>query len=76
MVCPSGHRRKLLEEQIGKLETWMASHNTEPELSRLVAEYLRGGGRRTFARMRVPRELKELGRTQDRIGWRNFTEGK
>ena len=54
----------------------MASHNTAPELSRLVAEYLRGGGQRTFARMRVPRELKELGRTQDRIGWRNFTEGK
>ena len=26
--------------------------------------------------MRVPSELKELGRTQDRIGWRNFTEGK
>ena len=26
--------------------------------------------------MYVPRELKELGRTQDRIGWRNFTEGK
>ena len=57
----------------------MVLHNKEPELAQLVAlvaEYLRGGGRRTFARMRVPSELKELGRTQDRIGWRNFTEGK
>ena len=76
MVYPSSHRRKLLEEQICKLKTWMALHNTEPGLLRLVAEYFRGGGQKTFARMRVTRELKELGRTQDRIGWRNFTEGK
>ena len=41
-----------------------------------MAEYLRGGRHRTFAKMHVPRELKELGRTQDRIGWQNFTEGK
>ena len=76
MECPNSHRRALLGEQVRKLETWMASHSTEPELARLVAEYLRGGGRRKFARMYVPRGLKELGRTQDRIGWRNFTEGK
>ena len=68
MECPSSHRRALLEEQICKLETWMASHSTEPALARLVAEYLRGGRQRTFARMYVPRELKELDRTQDRIG--------
>ena len=76
MVCLSGHRQKLLEEQICKLETWMALHSTEPALAQLVAEYLRGDGRRKFTRMYVPRELKELGRTQDRIGWRNFTKGK
>ena len=76
MECPNSHRRALLGEQVRKLETWMAAHSTEPELARLVAEYLRGGGRRKFARMYVPRGLKELGRTQDRIGWRNFTEGK
>ena len=34
MECPSSHRRALLEEQICKLETWMASHSTEPELAR------------------------------------------
>ena len=76
IVCPSGHRRKVLEEQICKLKTWMASHNTEPELAQLVAGYLRGGGRRTFAMMCVPRALKELSRTQGRIGWRNFTQVK
>ena len=76
MVCPNVQRWKLLEEQIRKLEAWMASHSTEPQLARLVAEYPRRGGRKKIAKLYVPRELRELARTQDKIGWRNFREGK
>ena len=68
MVCPNVQRWKLLEEQIRKLEAWMASHSKEPQLARLVAEYPRRGGRKKIAKLYVPRELKELARTHCRIG--------
>ena len=54
----------------------MASHHTEPQLTQLVAVYLQEVGRRTFAKLYVLRELKDLARTQDKIGWRNFIKGK
>ena len=53
MVCPNSQRQKLLEEQICKLEAWMASHYTEPQLARLVVEYLRRGGRKNRKTVRA-----------------------
>ena len=77
MVCPNRQRRQLLEEQIRKLEDWMESHYTDPELGRMVGQYLRGRSRRKFASLSCnSRQLLILAKTQDMIGWRNFTEGK
>ena len=54
----------------------MVLHNRELELAQLVTGYLRRGRSRKLAQKYMPRDLKELTRMQDRIGWRNFTEGK
>ena len=52
----------------------MASHSADSELAQLVAEYFRGRGRRKFVKLHVPRKLRDLVRTQDKTGRRNFTE--
>ena len=77
MVCPCSNRTRLFTEHVTKLAEWMHTHHTDPELAPLITEYLRGRGRTKFERLSdVPRYLKGLARTQDAIGWRNFTEGK
>ena len=55
----------------------MESHYTDPALGRMVGGYLRGRGRRKFRNLPcTSRQLMILAKTQDMIGWRNFTEGK
>ena len=59
------------------IEEWMECHYTDPLLSEMVVWYLRGRGRRKLLQYPgLPPSLKGLAQMQDRIGWRNFTEGK
>ena len=77
MVCRNADRTKLLEEHISMIEEWMECHYTDPLISEMVVWYLRGRGRRKLLQYPgLPPSLKSLAQTQDRIGWRNFTEGK
>ena len=65
MVCPYKNMTRLFKEQVKKLNKWMHTHHTDPELAPLITEHLLGRG-----------EVKGLAKTQDAIGWRNFTKGK
>ena len=60
-----------------QLSEWMHTHHTDLELVLLITEYLLGRGKVKFARLPdLPSYFKGLARTQDAMGWRNFTEGK
>ena len=78
MVCRSKGRSGMFEEHVRKIEEWMESHYTDPDLGDLVVYYLRGRGRRKFAQLAkgYTRPYQDLAQAQDRIGWRHFTEGK
>ena len=77
MVCPCENRTKLFREQVRSFEEWMHTHHTDPELVPLVTDYLLGRGSTKFIRLSdLPRYFRGLALSQDKIGWRNFTEGK
>ena len=74
-------RRKLYSQSIDKLEDWLERNDTKPELAEMVIKYLRGRGKVTMSscyrgkrtnRSRLWRLTKE----HDRLGWKNFTEGR
>jgi len=77
MVCPSVERTTLFAKQVDELEEWMKTHYTHPELRKAVRIYLRNRGRRKFsAIIGLSHRMQRVARSQDRIGWRHFTEGK
>ena len=76
MVCPC-ENMKLFREQVRSFEEWMHTHHTDPELVPLVTDYLLGRGSTKFIHLSdLPRYFRGLALSQDKIGWRNFTEGK
>ena len=77
MVCRSAGRSGMFEEHVLKIEEWMETHYTDPELSILVLNYLHGRGRQKLTQLaKRCRRFQGLAQAQDRIGWRHFTEGK
>lgn len=66
-----------LDRSIDLLECWLSLSDTEPLLKRVLVEFARGRGRRRMSGMveRMGEEWKEIGRTQDLIGWRRYLEG-
>ena len=77
MVCRSEGRTRLFEVQVQKIAEWMEAHHTHPLLRRLLAQYLCGRGAKIFDHLKyLHPEAQALAQAQDRIGWRNFTEGK
>ena len=75
MICSNKDRTRLLEEHVSQSQEWMETHYTDPDLSSLVVDYLRGRSKRQFVNLGVPDHIRRLSQTQDTIGWRNFTEG-
>ena len=61
---------------MSQIEEWMETHYTDPDLSSLVVDYLRGRSKRQFVNLGAPDHIRRLSQAQDAIGWRNFTEGK
>ena len=47
-VCPSLHRRKILQQIISSLADWMKDNYTHPELIEKVPEFLRAQGGKLF----------------------------
>ena len=67
----------MLQQSIVELETWMEDHCTHPGLREYVPIYLAYRGQRDFDSLPgMTNEFSPIAKDQDKIGWRNFTEGK
>jgi hypothetical protein len=77
MLCPDKDRTRLLLENVDELVKWMEKdEKTDPELAYWIPKYILMGGDKPFSALgRMSPKLLSLANSQDRIGWRNFTEG-
>ncbi len=77
-VCPCEDRTRLLVEMTDDLEAWMAKGGkTNPEIVYWVPKYILFRGTKRFEDMgHMSPMMRELARSQDKIGWRNFMEGR
>jgi hypothetical protein len=77
MLCPDKDRTRLLIDNVEKLSKWMeADRRTDPELAYWIPKYILMQGDKPFSTLGyISPKLKALAESQDRIGWRNFTEG-
>lgn len=77
-VCPDEDRTRLLQEMTEDMGKWMGSRdNTYSEIAYWVPKYILCRGTRKFSELGAmsPR-MRQLAASQDRIGWRNFMEGR
>ena len=75
--CEEAGRVDALKRSIDWLEDWLREAGTEPNLRECLIEYARGRGHERMediARGMGP-GFREMGRSQDKIGWRRFMEG-
>ena len=76
-VCPSPHRRKLLQGSILTLTDWMKDNYTHPKLVEKVPDFLRAQGRELFTDLvTMPRSMQRIAHAAKNIGWTYFTKGK
>jgi len=77
MLCPDDDRTRLLKEQVANLQKWLEKDdNTEMELAYWIPKYILMRGTKPFAEMGdMSDSMYQLAKSQDKIGWRRFTEG-
>ena len=77
-MCPSEGRTKLFLDTTDKLEAWLNSdEKTESELSFWIPKYILLICTRSLLDMGlVSPQMRRLAKSQDKIGWRNFMEGR
>ena len=70
-VCPCEDRTRLLTEMTDDLEKWMAKGDkTNPEIAYWVPKYILFRGTKRFEDMGyMSPMMRELARSQDKIGW-------
>ena len=63
---------------MGQLETWLnKDEKTKPELAFWIPKYILMRGTKNFPDMGLMSpQMRRLARSQDKIGWRNFMEGR
>ena len=76
-ACEEAGRVDALKRSIDWLEDWLREAGTEPNLREYLIEYARG---RVHERMEdiargIGPGFREMGISQDKIGWRRFMEG-
>ena len=64
-------------ETIKNMELWLRSAETDPIRVSCICEYARGRGGRSMQEVCRNQHIRyrKLGQSQDKIGWRRFTEG-
>ena len=81
LLCKNDTRRKLHFESIVKFETWLKKRKTDPEITSLLVQYLKGPGEVTMVSCLSCRAakldmLQQLASEQDRLGFQNLSEGR
>ena len=77
MICLDTDRTRLLTEQTNELSKWLDQDNkTESELAYWLPKYILMRGDKHFSEMGdMSNKMREIAQSQDKIGWRKFTEG-
>jgi hypothetical protein len=77
MLCPNNGRTKLLIENTDKLSKWLEKDDmTVLELAYWIPKYILMRGNKPFAELgATSAKMLALAKSQDIIGWHNFTEG-
>jgi hypothetical protein len=77
MRCPDEDRARLLIKNVDELEKWMETDGrTDPELIYWIPKYILMRNNKPLSHMgHMSAGMQALAESQDRIGWRNFTEG-
>ena len=78
LVCPKEDRNQLMKESTEELEKWLIRNdNTNAEIAYWVPKYILCHGTRRFQDLGVMSgDMHHLAVSQDKIGWRNFMEGR
>ena len=77
-LCPSEDRTKLLVESTEELQDWLIQDNkTEGELAYWIPKYILVRGTKNMAELGcMSPQMSQLAKSQDIIGWKNFTKGR
>ncbi len=77
MRCPDRDRMRLLIETMEELEKWMEMDDkTDPELIYWIPKYILMRDDKPFSQLGyMSDKMRSLAESQDKIGWRHFTEG-
>ncbi len=77
MQCPDKDRTRLLIENVAELEKWMETDGrTDPELIYWIPKYILMQNNKQFTQLGyMSKKMRTLADSQDKIGWRHFTEG-
>jgi hypothetical protein len=77
MLCPDKDRTRLLIENVDELSNWLdMDSRTDPELAYWIPKCILMRGNKPFSTLGyMSSKLKAPAKSQDQIGWKNFTEG-
>jgi hypothetical protein len=78
MQCLDEDRTRLLIKNLAELEKWMETdRQTDPELINWIPKYILIQNDKQFTQLGyiMSKKMRALADSQDKIGWRNFTEG-
>jgi hypothetical protein len=77
MQCLDKDRIRLLIKNIAEMEKWMKTDGkTDPELIYWMPKYILMQNDKQFTQLGyMSKKVRALADSQDKIGWRNFTEG-
>ncbi len=77
MLCSDNGRTRLLTENTDDLSRWPEKDDKmDPELAYWIPKYILMRGDKPFSELRaMSGKMLSLARSQDKIGWHNFTEG-
>ncbi len=77
--CPEKGQAMAFDQSTHKVEQWLDSNNTYPDLQQFLLQYLRGRGAVTCLKcstnLDLPHIMQDLAALQDIIGWGNFAMG-
>ena len=77
ILCPEEGRVEVFMQSSLFLERWLHKVDTDPELADCIVEYVQGRGQVLMEEIvwGAPERFNAMGRSQDKIGWRQFLEG-
>lgn len=76
-LCLDDGRTTLFYDMVDRLEDWLLTSSTDPDLAYWLPRYLRSRNTCSFSQLGIlPLHLANLARSQDAIGWLHFLEGK